>query len=230
MTAPLAVQWRPSPNWNARRGPGIRAVVLHYTGMPSGDEAEARLRDPRSEVSAHYLLHEDGRIVQMVAERHRAWHAGRSWWRGDDDLNSSSIGIEIVNPGHEWGYRPFPPAQIARLLLLLGDIVARHAIRPDWVLGHSDVAPGRKMDPGELFPWTLLQAHGLALAQPPVLDSDPGWDDAAFIGALGDFGYDVTDAPAAVLAFQRHFRQARVDGGIDGESRAILRTLLRLRA
>ena len=219
------IRERPSPNYNERGGRRIRQLILHYTGMRSGAEAEARLADPQSGVSAHYLLHEDGEVVRLVPEALRAWHAGVSRWRGADDLNSTSIGIELVNPGHEWGYRPFPEAQMRSLLRLAAAICARHRIDRAEVIGHSDVAPTRKTDPGELFDWPRLAGCRLALARPARLLADPLWPDAAFGLALERFGYDVGDLPAAIAAFQRRFRQRQVDGVIDGETRALLFTL-----
>jgi N-acetylmuramoyl-L-alanine amidase len=223
------IHWRPSPNYNARvpregRAP-IRHLILHYTGMPDGQAAEDWLVDPQSGVSSHYIVHEDGRIVQMVEETDRAWHAGASRWRGEDDLNSSSIGIEIVNPGHEWGYRPFPDAQMRSVLRLVATIAVRHRIDRADVIGHADIAPTRKEDPGELFDWPRLAMHRVALARPERLLADPGWSDGAFGLALERFGYDITDLPAATRAFQRRFRQDRIDGTVDGETRAILFTL-----
>lgn len=218
------IGWRPSPNFDARTLP-VRFLVIHYTGMPVVDEALARLTDPAAKVSAHYFIREDGQVVQMVAERDRAWHAGRSSYRGITDINSASIGIELQNPGHEWGYRPFPRPQMENLLRLVAAITARHRIDRADVIGHSDVAPARKEDPGELFDWGLLARHRLALARPARLLADPGWPDGAFGLALERFGYDITDLAAATRAFQRRFRQGHVDGVIDGETRAILFTL-----
>lgn len=221
-----AVRWRRSPNCNERRGDGrIRYVILHYTGMVSDAAAEDRLCDPAAEVSAHYLVHRDGQLVQLVAEADRAWHAGQSFWRGERDLNSCSIGIEIGNPGHDWGYRPFPDGQMQAVLALVADIAGRQRIAPAAVLGHSDIAPARKADPGELFPWELLAARGLALAAPVVVPADPGWSDARFAAELHRFGYAVADLRAATVAFQRHFRPACIDGGIDAETRATLLAL-----
>lgn len=224
-----AIVWRPSPNFNARRVPPgcnpVRQLILHYTGMPTGAEAEERLLDADSGVSAHYLVHEDGRVVQMVDEAGRAWHAGVSRWRGCEDLNSSSVGVEIVNPGHEWGYQPFPAVQMRAVVRLASAICVRHRIDRADVIGHSDIAPARKQDPGELFDWALLARHRLALGRPRRLLADPGWPDSAFALALERFGYDVTDLGAAVIAFQRRFRQDNPDGVIDGETRAILFTL-----
>ena len=221
----LAIRCHLSPNHDDRGGKAIRQLILHYTGMKTGAEAEARLADPEARVSAHYLLHEDGGIVQMVPEELRAWHAGRSRWRGRDDLNGSSIGIELVNPGHEWGYRPFAEAQMRQLLRLVADLSVRHGIDRAEGIGHSDAAPTRKNDPGELFDWGRLARHGLALARPARLLTDPLWSDSAFALALERFGYDVGDLKAATIAFQRRFRQKDVAGVIDGETRAILFTL-----
>lgn len=215
---------RPSPNFDARALP-ISMVILHYTGMPSAQEALDRLADPLAKVSAHYVVAEDGHIVRMVDEANRAWHAGRSFWRGVTDINSASIGIEIVNPGHEFGYRPFPEPQMASVMDVLVGIVARHRIIPSLVVGHSDIAPARKEDPGELFDWPRLAAAGLATPV-PVSGFDPAWNDHGFIAALARYGYDVEDPRAATIAFQRRFRPANIDGAIDPECRTILRGLL----
>lgn len=215
----------PSPNFDARALP-VSMVVLHYTGMIDGASAIARLADPEAKVSAHYVVAEDGQVVRMVDEAHRAWHAGRSWWRGTTDINSASIGIEIVNPGHEFGYRPFPEAQIDAVIELLAGIMERHSITRGNVVGHSDVAPARKEDPGELFPWYRLARLRLALPRPTKNLMDPHWSDAGFLLALERFGYDVADGVAAVRAFQRRFRPEMIDGIIDGECRAILLGLL----
>jgi N-acetylmuramoyl-L-alanine amidase len=214
---------RPSPNFDARALP-IAMLVLHYTGMQSAEAAIARLADAQARVSAHYVVAEDGTVLQMVEEANRAWHAGRSWWRGLTDINSASIGIEIVNPGHEFGYVPFPRPQMDAVVALVADIVARHRIAPANVVGHSDIAPSRKQDPGELFDWPRLAALGLAAAPAPSLD--PGWSDPGFLAALGRYGYDITAPTEAVIAFQRRHRPARLDGAIDAECRGILRGLL----
>lgn len=215
----------PSPNWNARKLP-VSMVVLHYTGMPTAQEALDRMCDPAAEVSAHYMIDEDGTVSRLVAEDKRAWHAGRSYWRGITDINSASIGIELVNPGHEWGYRPFPEAQIEALIPLLADIVKRHHIPRANVVGHSDIAPARKDDPGELFPWDLLARYRLALGKPKptmrLIYDNPG----AFYLALERFGYDIADGHAAVRAFQRRWRPNRIDGQIDGQIGALLFELL----
>jgi N-acetylmuramoyl-L-alanine amidase len=225
MTSGLPIIDAPSPNFDARELP-VSMLVLHYTGMESAQAAIDRLRDPEAKVSAHYLVDEDGRILRLVDERHRAWHAGRSHWRGVTDVNSASIGIEIVNPGHEFGYRPFPEAQMGALIPLVADIKERHGITRGNVVGHSDVAPARKQDPGELFNWHALARLRLALPRPTRNLVDPGWPDAGFMLALERFGYDVTDEEAAVVAFQRRFRPELIDGEIDMECRCILLALL----
>jgi N-acetylmuramoyl-L-alanine amidase len=215
----------PSPNFDERSLP-ISMIVLHYTGMQDAQSAIARLRDPEAKVSAHYLVAEDGTVLRMVAEEKRAWHAGKSRWRGISDVNSASIGIEIVNPGHEFGYHPYADEQIEGLLPLVADIKERYAITRGNVVGHSDVAPARKKDPGELFPWNRLAKLRLALPRPTNNLMDPLWSDAGFLIALERFGYDVSDKLAAVVAFQRRFRPELIDGEIDGECRCILLALL----
>lgn len=215
----------PSPNFDQRTLP-VSMIVLHYTGMESGEAAIARLRDPAAKVSCHYLVAEDGTVLRMVDEAHRAWHAGRSHWRDIDDVNSASIGIEIVNPGHDWGYRPFPEEQMGALIPLVADIKERHGITRGNVVGHSDIAPARKRDPGELFPWHNLARLRLALPRPTRNLVDPHWTEAGFCLALERFGYDVTDRMAAIMAFQRRFRPELVDGEIDAECRMILLALL----
>ena len=156
----------PSPNFNERGGAQIDMLIIHYTGMKTGEEALERMCDAAAKVSAHYMIEEDGRIFQLVEEGKRAWHAGVSSWDGRSDINGHSIGIELVNPGHEWGYRPFPDVQIEALIVLIEDIKTRHDIKTEYVLGHSDVAPERKQDPGELFPWDVLAQKNLALPRP----------------------------------------------------------------
>jgi N-acetylmuramoyl-L-alanine amidase len=233
----------PSPNFDARRAPPDM-LVLHYTGMPTGEGALARLHDPDAKVSAHYLIEEDGRVFALVDEARRAWHAGVSSWRGESDINARSIGLEIVNPGHEFGYRPFPEAQIAAVIDLVGDIRERWTIADDLILGHSDVAPRRKQDPGELFPWrTLADAgHGLWVEPPPAPGpplgpGDEGLGVIVLRGALARFGYEIAsrggydqDLATVVTAFQRHFAQERCDGLADGATRARLMALTRLAA
>jgi len=215
----------PSPNFDDRALP-VTMLVLHYTGMPDAASAIQWLANPASKVSAHYVVTEDGQIIHMVNEAKRAWHAGWAYWRGISDINSASIGIEIVNPGHEWGYRPFPAAQIEALIPLVHDILDRHHITRGNVVGHSDVAPARKQDPGELFPWATLARLRLALPRPTRNLVDPHWSDGGFMLALERFGYDITNAEAAVRAFQRRFRPELIDGVIDGECRALLLALL----
>jgi N-acetylmuramoyl-L-alanine amidase len=215
----------PSPNFDERAAE-VSILVMHYTGMKDGPTAIARLAQPEAKVSAHYVVAEDGQIVRMVAEDKRAWHAGKSYWRGVTDINSASIGIEIVNPGHEWGYRPFPEIQIASVIALSRDIVKRHKITRGNVVGHSDIAPVRKVDPGELFPWDELARHRIALPRPTKNLMDPLWNDASFLLALERFGYDITDEKAAIRAFQRRFRPEIIDGMVDGQCRAILLALL----
>ena len=215
----------PSPNFDDRELP-ISILVLHYTGMQDAASAIQRLSDPESKVSCHYLVSEDGQVVRMVNEEKRAWHAGKSHWRGVRDINSASIGIEIVNPGHEFGYRPFPEPQMDALIPLVSDIMIRRRISRSNVVGHSDIAPSRKQDPGELFDWARLAKLGLAIARPTRNLADPHWTDPGFLLALDRFGYDVTEGRAATVAFQRRFRPELVDGVIDGETRAILLSLL----
>lgn len=209
-------------------------LVLHYTGMPTADEALARMRDPAAKVSAHYMIDEAGAVSRLVDEAARAWHAGVAYWQGETDINGASLGIELVNPGHDWGYRAFPDAQIAALIALIEGIRTRHTIPDRRVLGHSDVAPARKRDPGELFPWQGLAEAGIGL-WPGALDDAPADGDPAGLqndlAALG-YGLEVTgrlDAATEriVAAFQRHWRQARVDGRADSQTRAVLKAVLK---
>jgi len=195
----------PSPNHDARTAPPS-LIVLHYTGMPTGEEALLRLVDADAKVSAHYLLEEDGRIFALVPEERRAWHAGVSFWDGISNVNAASIGIEIVNPGHDWGYRPFPAVQIDSLLSLLSGITQRHAIQPYNIIGHSDVAPARKQDPGELFPWQLLAERGFGLWPESGLKATQ-----PLTALLSEYGYDTTIEHAAARAFARHFAPAQLD-------------------
>jgi N-acetylmuramoyl-L-alanine amidase len=210
----------PSPNHDARPdGMPVDTLVLHYTGMRSGAEAIARLRDPAARVSAHYVVEEDGAIFRLVPEERRAWHAGISHWRGREGLNDRSIGIEIVNPGHDWGYRPFPALQMAAVCDLCLDILGRHPIAQRDVVGHSDVAPDRKQDPGELFDWEGLAANGVGL-WPAAPAATHGGDAAALLTAIG---YR-PDLPLAMrlAAFQRRWRPALVDGVADAASLGLL--------
>ncbi|MDB5667864.1 MAG: N-acetylmuramoyl-L-alanine amidase [Alphaproteobacteria bacterium] len=216
---------RPSPNHDQRSRP-ISMIVLHYTDMLGAEEAIKRLCDPAAGVSAHYLVTKTGEIVRMVAEERRAWHAGHSYWRGLSNVNDDSIGIEIDNPGHSNGYEPFSDAQIEALIPLVADIKERHRITRGNVVGHSDVAPARKRDPGELFPWAQLARLRLALPRPTKNLMDPCWTEAGFLLALERFGYDVSDKMAAIIAFQRRFRPELIDGEIDAECRMILLALL----
>jgi N-acetylmuramoyl-L-alanine amidase len=215
----------PSPNQDDRGGTAVDMLVLHYTGMTSGEAALARLCDPAARVSAHYMIDEDGAVFAMVPETRRAWHAGVSYWAGARNINARSIGIELVNPGHEFGYRTFGEAQIAALIALCQDILKRHSI-PLWrILGHSDVAPARKDDPGELFPWQKLADAGIGLW--PAPGEDPGA--AAVPGLLAHYGYDPEAPPEKIVtAFQRHFRPSRVGGMADAETRAVLSGLVAL--
>ena len=238
----LASKVAPSPNHDARTS-GVPAdmIILHYTGMSSGEAALQRLCDPASKVSCHYLVFEDGAIVQLVPETRRAWHAGVSAWKDETDINRRSVGIEIVNPGHDLGYPDFPAAQIAAVIALCGDIIARLSIPPERVLAHSDVAPARKPDPGEKFPWQRLAVAGVGLWIPPHPITDgpvikPGAASDAVTKlqtALKAFGYGLAvsgrydEATAQVIiAFQRHFRPARVDGLADVSTVETLHSLL----
>ena len=215
-----------SPNYDERALP-ISMVVIHYTEMVDKGFAIERLCDPEAKVSAHYLIGQAGEVVRLVPEEKRAWHAGLSYWRGHKDVNSASIGIELDHPGHKYGYREFPEAQFEALVPLVARMVKRHNIPRANVIGHSDVAPARKIDPGELFPWDRLAEYGLCLAKPDKLEhGDPFENDAAFYLALERFGYDITDGYKAVEAFQRRWRPERIDGQIDGQVRAILFQLL----
>ena len=235
----------PSPNFDARRAPPD-VIVLHYTGMKTGDEAITRLRDPEARVSAHYVVEEDGRVLALVPEERRAWHAGRGVWQGETDVNSASIGIEIVNPGHEFGYRPFPEVQIARVINLVADIRTRWTVPDARIIAHSDLAPDRKQDPGELFPWRRLAeaGHGLwfepaaeriAALGGPLSPGDDGLGVIVLRAGLHRLGYGLKpggdyddETRLTVEAFQRHWRPERVDGVADGETRARLVGLLQL--
>jgi len=231
----------PSPNFDTRTAPPS-LLVLHYTGMKTGAEALDRLRDPEAKVSSHYLVEEDGRVFRLVAEERRAWHAGVSYWRGRRNVNGESIGIEIVNPGHEWGYRAFPDAQIESVIALLADIRTRWDIEDRDIVGHSDIAPDRKDDPGELFPWKRLSeaGHGVWAEWPPapgapIGEGEEGAAVFALQAGLTRLGFDLlpsgrfdASTTATVRAFQRHWRPECVDGVADGETRARLIGLLRI--
>lgn len=222
----LVHEERLSPNFNERSLP-INMVVIHYTEMKPVETALERLCDPEAGVSAHYLITEEGRVIRLVPEEKRAWHAGASYWRGHKDVNSASVGIELDHPGHELGYREFSEAQFEALVPLVARIVKEHDIPRANVVGHSDVAPARKIDPGELFPWDRLAEYGLCLPKPEKLElGDPFDNDGAFYLALERFGYDITDGHKAVEAFQRRWRPELIDGIIDQHVGAILFQLL----
>ena len=217
---------RPSPNFDERSLP-ISMVVIHYTEMLGPEAALERMCDRQAKVSAHYLIAEDGTVTRLVPEDKRAWHAGVAYWRGHKDVNSASIGIELDHPGHLHGYRDFSEAQFEALVPLVARMVKDHDIPRANVVGHSDIAPQRKIDPGELFPWDRLAEYGLCLPRPTKLErGDPFDNDAAFYLALERFGYDITDGHKAVEAFQRRWRPEKIDGMIDGQVRAILFQLL----
>lgn len=216
-----------SPNFDERPSDApVDMLVLHYTGMRTAAAALQRLCDPEAKVSAHYVVDEDGRVTALIDEAMRAWHAGAASWRGKADVNGRSIGIELVNPGHEFGYRDFPDAQMAALEVLAEAILDRHPIPPRNVVGHADVAPGRKADPGERFDWQRLAAKGIGLWPGDALPIDADTD--AVTDMLARYGYDTSDAAAAITAFQRHFRPARLDGVADSEIAGRLCALLAL--
>jgi N-acetylmuramoyl-L-alanine amidase len=217
----------PSENYDDRKGRVPAFIILHYTGMETARTALERLVDPQSKVSAHYTVDEDGTVYNHVPEEKRAWHAGVSFWRGEKDINACSIGIEIVNPGHEWGYRPFTGHQMRAVETLCKDIMVRHDIAPENILAHSDIAPSRKEDPGELFPWEELARHGVGI-WPASSDEDvikgAGMD---VLRALQDFGYDPsTEARPAITAFQRHYVPEAFINGHAGEVDSLTRTRL----
>jgi N-acetylmuramoyl-L-alanine amidase len=233
---------RPSPNFGERKdGKTVNALILHYTGMKTAKGAEDWLCADESQVSAHYLVYEDGKIVQMVREADRAWHAGASYWQGERDLNSVSVGIEIANPGHH-GYTDFPAEQVEAVIKLCRGIIRRHSIIAERVLAHSDVAPGRKVDPGEKFPWKLLAGEGVGnFVEPAAMSGgrflsagDQGQPVEALQAMLALYGYEcqVTGVydPATlrdVKAFQLHFRPEKVDGIADVSTIDTLRRLLK---
>lgn len=232
----------PSPNFGERnKGRTPDMIVLHYTGMPDVEGALARLCQAGTEVSAHYVVLEDGRVVQCVQESKRAWHAGLSFWAGEEDINSCSIGIEIVNRGHDWGYPDFPLRQVAAVIALCRGIIIRRNVAPHRILAHSDVAPERKQDPGEKFPWRALWDSGVGHWVPPApisrgevmkLGAD-GPEVLALQNSLAQYGYGLTPSghydqatAAVVTAFQRHFRPQKVDGIADTSTVATLQALL----
>jgi len=232
---------RDSPNHGDRKAGRVDALILHYTGMVSAEAALQRLCDPASQVSAHYVILEEGGVVQLVPEFRRAWHAGQSSWANDRDLNSASIGIEIVHPGHESGQLSYPPAQIQSVIALCKDIVARHQIPRQRVLAHSDIAPDRKIDPGEFFPWDQLAAEGIGhYVTPHPIEDGPrfergvhGIEVEKLQALLAMYGYGLRVSNLygprtenVVRAFQRHFRPALVDGIADQSTIETLRALL----
>ena len=233
---------RPSPNFGERRdGLAPDMIILHYTGMASGPEAEAWLANPVSEVSSHYVVRENGTVVQMVPEAARAWHAGAGSWAGTGDINSRSIGIEIINGGHDYGLPAFPDVQIEAVIALCGDIAARRGIQPQRILGHSDTAPGRKVDPGERFPWGRLHAAGVGHWVEPapvrggrfLSSGEAGQPVEALQSMLALYGYGVEitglydeTTEKCVAAFQRHFRPERIDGVADMSTIETLHRLL----
>jgi N-acetylmuramoyl-L-alanine amidase len=218
---------RGSPNFDDRpEGIPVDMLVLHYTGMRTAEDALARLCDAAAKVSAHYAIDVDGAVTALVDEGKRAWHAGVSFWRGHTDINARSIGIELVNPGHEYGYVDFADAQMTALIDLAGDIGTRHPIEARNVVGHSDVAPRRKTDPGERFDWKRLAEAGVGLWPERAAPAER-FDDTTVAALLAAYGYAVEDTPAAVTAFQRHFRPDRCDGAADAETAGLLEALLR---
>jgi len=231
-----AIVDRPSPNFNERGGAPIDILLLHYTGMPTAAGALQRLCDPAAKVSAHYTIDEDGTVYRHVAEEKRAWHAGASYWAGERDINARSVGIELVNPGHEFGYRDFPEAQIAALIGLAQGIVRRHPIPAKRVLGHSDVAPRRKTDPGEKFPWARLASTGIGVwPERPRLDISRSVQVPEIQRDLAAIGYECPasgvldeDTRFAISAFQRHIRPDHVNGIPDGETMSLAALLLRV--
>lgn len=240
--SPVAAKVFPSPNHGERRGvERPDSIILHYTGMPTGESALQWLCNPVSDVSCHYFVWEDGHVLQLVPESRRAWHAGRGHWAGATDLNSHSVGIEIVNPGHEGELPGFPDAQIEAVIRLCRDICERHSIRPQRVLAHSDIAPSRKRDPGEKFPWDVLHRGGVGhWVEPAPIGSgrffgpgDEGQPVQALQAMFGMYGYGIAITGVydeatehVVRAFQRHFRQERVDGVADASTITTLRNLI----
>jgi N-acetylmuramoyl-L-alanine amidase len=225
----LQIQQHPSPNFDKRGADvSVDMLVLHYTGMQSADIALDRLCDQQAEVSAHYFVEEDGSVRQLVDETHRAWHAGVSYWRGNSNINQRSIGIEIVNPGHEFGYREFTEEQMISVISLCSEILSRHDIPARNIVGHSDVAPSRKTDPGELFDWQRLAKLGIGLwpTEAEILEMDKD----VVRGHLQTIGYDTNDFPKAIRAFQRHYRGERVTGRIDAGTARLLTGLAMMMA
>jgi len=234
---------RPSPNFNERTSPP-NMVILHYTGMETAEAALERMCDPEAKVSAHYMVAEDGQVWRLVPEERRAWHAGVSFWKGEAGLNDISIGIEIVNPGHEFGYRDFPPAQIDAVIGLLDQMRERWEIPDERILGHSDIAPERKEDPGERFPWQTLAEHGHGLwvepalppegaMGPPLGEGDTGLGVFSLQSALGKIGYNILaggpyddETRVIVTAFQRHWVPQHIGTSMEGRADAVTRVTL----
>ena len=235
MTDAPATRATPSPNHEPRpAGRAVDTLILHYTGMATSAAALDRLRDPAAKVSAHYLIATEGTVYALVPEARRAWHAGVAAWGGASDINDRSVGIELVNPGHDLGYHPFPAPQMAALIALGRTIRARHPIPSHRVLGHSDVAPQRKMDPGEFLDWERLAAHGLGVVPLSVPAPRPTPDVAWFQAALAAVGYAVpqsgtcdSETRNVLAAFQRHYRRDGVTGARDGQTAARLLGLRR---
>jgi N-acetylmuramoyl-L-alanine amidase len=241
----LRKRWR-SPNFSSRGETPPSLLVMHYTGMRTAEEALERLCDPQSKVSAHYVVEEDGTTHALVDEKDCAWHAGVSCWRGQRNVNPISIGIEIVNPGHEFGYRAFPEAQMKAVATLAAEIVAHHKIAPRDVVAHSDIAPQRKEDPGELFNWVWLARQGVGLwpgkrgrGEEKHYPLKPGDTSEAVLkmqSGLAEYGYEVPHSGTfddithkVVIAFQRHFRPADIGGIWDEATDAALAGLLAMR-
>lgn len=224
-----------SPNFDERKdGAKPSLIILHYTGMQTGEEALQRLCDPAAKVSAHYFINEDGEVIQLVDDSARAWHAGVSYWNGISDINSESVGIEIVNPGHEFGYRPFPDAQVKAVISLCLKLMERYGIKPHHVLGHSDIAPSRKEDPGELFPWAELAKHGVGVwPSPQDMDIKAAKEITDLHELLVAYGYNPAEGYGdTVAAFHRHFCSEKFLNGDDtskpdSETAARLLSLLR---
>jgi N-acetylmuramoyl-L-alanine amidase len=219
----MKIQKTPSPNFNARTKP-IDMLLVHYTDMESSEAALSWMTNPAAQVSSHYLIDEAGGIYQLVEEDKKAWHAGESFWQGRTNLNDCSIGIELSNPGHSHGYQPFPEAQITALISLSKKIQNRWNIPLSRILGHSDVAPRRKQDPGHLFPWKRLSQEGLGLWPQKVKPTQT----LDITENLAQIGYETISLTQTILAFQRHYQPHRVDGIVDEETRSLLQGLLSL--
>jgi N-acetylmuramoyl-L-alanine amidase len=219
-----------SPNFNNRpNNINVDMLVLHYTGMPTAEEALGRMCDPTSNVSAHYMINEQGKIYHLVSEDKRAWHAGISYWRGNTNINDRSIGIELANPGHEFDYHIFPEIQIDALIQLATNIVARHPIPPRNIVGHSDIAPIRKQDPGELFDWYKLSTRGIGIWPNDLIVKNKLHDDLGnFSLSLEKYGYETTNLFATTRAFQRHFMPLACSGDPDLQTQKTLQTLLNI--